>query len=349
VEAQTKIAHSLKEVAAYEFKPILRRKGIKKDLIVGLIGERGGGKSGSGAVISLIDYMMSGWPCYSNMKIALDLVIDDEIARKYGLEKGGTVSYRSLPVIMPKLLRFDEMYRGSLIFLDEINVEIADARRAMSNTNLFSNKLAQELRHLESSIIFTCISEMAIDPRWRDIVDAFIRSEETAYYEENIRVGKPLGIDFHWSVYFMNRCFNGHTYDETHKPAFEGMFHFKPWRGTYNDKEFQGEGMTKYGVNFKDYDAELKGELTITDGPVVKQYRDEWSWFEPIAQDLLSRNDKYIPCSEVMAEEEIRRRKLTQAQVTQHLKNYFNIYSAAKTLDGQRLTCYVLPEMAYSD
>jgi hypothetical protein len=336
----------LRLILKRDFGYLLKRNGIKRDLITGWVGERGGGKSGSGAVQSILDFAIDGIPIYSNMEIACDIEIEDERAQAVGLNRGGVVHLAAKPLDMPALLRFDEMYRGSHIFLDEINVMIAESRRAMSNTNLFSNRLAQELRHLQSSISFTCISEMAVDPRWRDIVDCFVRCEETAYYGENIRVHKPIGIDFKWSIYFMNRCFNGTTYYETKKPAASPIFHFKPWQGLYDDKEFQGEGMEKYGVDMRKADgASLSiSKLEMKDGKTVIDYRREWGWFEPIAQDLLASRDKFVPASEIYNHPEVLRRNIDKGKLSTHLREYYNIYSRTKPYEGHRQTMYELPD-----
>jgi hypothetical protein len=318
---------------------ILKRNGIKKDLIIGLVGERGGGKSGSGAVLALTDFALNGTRLYSNMKISCEFEIDDATAREVGLRKGGIAQYKSLPIDMPKLLHFDEMYRNSIIFFDEINVEISEARRAMSNTNLFSNRLAQELRHLETSIIFTCISEMAVDPRWRDIVDIFIKSEETAYYAENIEAGKPRGVDFCWTVYLMNRCFNGHTYQETQQPIRNAIFHFKPWHGIYDDKEFQGAGMKKYGVQVNESVSNMN--VSIQDAPNVVKDVDEWEWFAPIMKDIFTdiENGVDVPTHTIWNMPEVVARGIHPKTITERLRDN-HIMKKIRCKGAQRIPYY---------
>lgn len=324
---------------------VLKRKGIKKDLIIGLVGERGGGKSGSGAVMSLMDFAMDGIKLFSNMHIACNMEISDEGAQEFGLRKGGIARYRSLPIDMPRLMHFDEMYRNSIIFFDEINVEIAEARRCMTNTNLFSNRLAQELRHLESAIIFTCISEMAVDPRWRDIVDVFIKSEETAYYEENIASGKPQGVDFAWTVYFMNRCFNGHTYQETQKPIRDVIFHFKPWRGIYDDKEFQGKHMVKYGVQVNKEGEEVASmALATTDSKAVSDDKRDWGWFEPILANIFKsfEEGKEVPVGLIQNAPEVKSRHIQPKELNDYLLEVYHIKRAQH--GGFHTICYELAE-----
>lgn len=337
----------LNEIPGKELGYLIKtRKNIKKDLIMGFIGERGGGKSGSAAVEAIVDFGMEGIPIFSNMKISCDIEISDETARKYGLSHGGVARYRSLPLDLPRLLRFDEIFRGSLIFIDEINIEVSEARRSQTNTNLFSNRLAQELRHLEAGMLFTCISEMAIDNRIRDIVDSFTKSEETAYYEENIRVGKPIGVDFKWSTYLMNRCFNGHTYAETHRPEKDVIFHFKPWRGIYDDKEFQGQGMTKYGVNMKDFNEEdMAMSLQTSESPKVAQHDREWGWFGPLLVKMFESGRTYYPANEIWNDPEVKRHRIAPGKMSRYLLDAHGIPTVRDSFNGGRKqTYYVLPD-----
>jgi hypothetical protein len=329
--------------------PFLRvRKSIKKDLIVMLVGERGGGKSGTASVITLVDYMMHGWPVFSNMNIACDIVINDETARRLTsglLTHGGIAHYQSLPLDMPSLLRFDQKYAKSCIFIDEINVEVSEARRSMTNTNLFSNRLAQELRHMESSLIGTTISEMYMDGRLRELADCFIKCEDSAYLPENIANDKPPGIDFKLRVYFMNKCFNGTIYSDTQKPDGQYFLHFKPFQGIYNDKEFQGEGMSKFGVNMKDYsgtetDGGNLATISVKESPVVLEHLRRWGWLEQRInsyREEVERTGKdfiWIPCEEIWSSPEAKERRLAKDIITKELKNTYNITSE-KVPDGR--------------
>ena len=68
----------LRMIVGLKLDPILRRQHLKREVIIGLVGLRGDGKSGSGAVIALLDYMMSGNPVWSNMPIKTAIQVDDE-------------------------------------------------------------------------------------------------------------------------------------------------------------------------------------------------------------------------------------------------------------------------------
>lgn len=52
----------LKLIPQFEINPIFKRQHLNRELVIGSIGERGGGKSGSDAVISISDFMLAGKP-----------------------------------------------------------------------------------------------------------------------------------------------------------------------------------------------------------------------------------------------------------------------------------------------
>jgi len=150
----------LKLIVGKVLHPLFRHQHLDREVVIGLVGLRGDGKSGSGAVIALLDYMMNGEPVWSNMPIGVRINVDDETARQYGLHHGGTVTYRSKELDKEGLLRFDPQYNHGCYFIDEINMEFAEARRAMSNTNLYMDRVAQQLRKYTNSMIYTVINEM---------------------------------------------------------------------------------------------------------------------------------------------------------------------------------------------
>lgn len=324
--------HVLNMIPGAKLGYIILRAGIKKDVIMGFIGERGGGKSASAATCALIDFMMNGITVFSNMDIHCDIEIDDNIAREFGLKRGGVAHYKSLPIDMPALLRFDLKYANSCIVLDEINVEVSEARRAMSNTNLFSNRLAQELRHLQSSLLYSCISEMAIDSRLREISDAFIRCEETAFLPENLAVNKPLGIDFQWVPYLMNKCFKGTSYYQTHKAESKYIFHFKPWRGIYDDKQFQGQNMLHYGVDVYRGAGEKSQipDISMTQSPIVSKHQYQWGWFEKIFLAYKKSGVEEVLAEEIWNIPEVISRQTYKNEITKELQHTYGVMAVRR-------------------
>ena len=270
----------LKLIPQYEIRSILRRHHLNRTIIIGLIGQRGDGKSGSGAGISLVDFMFEGYPCHSNMGIRCDLEIDEETAWKYGLRSGGIAHYESIPLDKEALLKFDERFRKTLIFGDEINMELSDARRSMSNTNIWSSNVAQELRHLEAHLVYSVIDEMFIDVRLRTLTDIFLRCEDTALSEDGLNSRQREGITIKWTPYAMTGYLAGRerSYYLTHKTLAPVHFNFGLLHGIYNDKQLQATMKAKYGVVIKKAGAgEMKATISVDSARADKHFED-WGW-----------------------------------------------------------------------
>src|SRR3989304_4249146 len=187
IATEVKQAHSLngevtlEAIVAHRVRALLRRFHLGPDWIIGLVGERGTGKSLGGANIPIRDWGMSGAQLWSNMKTKLTVPVDDNIAGRYGL-KGGDVVYEAKPIDRGSLLRLDSRYEGGHLFLDEINLEYGEARRSTSNVNLGTDTLVQQLRKFQCGLTYTVIDEMFVDKRIRDNTDIFIVCKETASY-----------------------------------------------------------------------------------------------------------------------------------------------------------------------
>jgi hypothetical protein len=341
--------NNLRYVMSMEMKPLFTRAHLNRELIIGFVGARGGGKSGSGAVTALLEFMFSGLPVFSNMVIACDISVDDETAGKYGVRGGGIVHFRSIPLNKKKLLRFDPIFKKSCIFIDEINVEFSESRRSMSTTNLFMNRVSQELRHYETSMIYTCLSEMALDSRIRDNTDIFIKTKDTALSPSGLQARKPIGLDFEWLVYSMSD-YLGSPYCDTHVPYGKYYLNFEPFRGIYNDKEIQGEGMYKYGVDLKNMDDEdVNVNLQIQESPMIRQQANKWQWFDPIVEQMLSSPEKYILAKDIQNNPEVIRRRLTPGEITKYLQKYYPVKAVTRNFRGIRENYYELGDEEYRE
>jgi len=318
---------------------------LDREIIIGLIGQRGEGKSASGASISLVDFMVDGIPCYSNMAIACKMLIEDDIARDAGFKRSGVVEYRSRQFNKAALLRKGADFANSLLFIDEINVEFSEARRSMSNTNLFFNRLIQELRHYKISLIFTAISEMHIDSRLRELTDVFIKVEDTALSMENLARKKPSGTDFKWVIYPMSRILTGQSYYVTHKHLPPRYFSFVRFRGIYDDKEVQAEGMSKYGIDLSKLDGDkVYAEETLTPAPFVSEFDRKWGWLAPIADEMLHSGEKFLRADEYYNNPEVKRRKIPKGKLTELLETYYQITTERKSVGAKKRTFYILPD-----
>jgi hypothetical protein len=306
-------------------------------------------------VIALLDYMMNGNPVWSNMLIQTAIKVDDETAismTNRAMHKGGVVSYASQNLDKKGLLRFDPQYHDGCYFIDEINMEFAESRRAMSNTNLFMDRVAQQLRKYQNSMIYTVINEMFIDSRIRELTDIFIRCEDMALSVEGLKNHKQPGVDFKWTIYPMSGylCGRENSYYVTKKPLPPAYLHFEPWRGFYDDKFAQAVGKMKYGFELTGRDGStMQATVQMTQSPNLTSTAAQWQWLEDMVNQRMATFDedgnrrRFIREDAVMNYPEIRERKLSKIEVSDALRELFNIPSILKKYDGLGYTTYVLP------
>lgn len=260
---------TLEELVALQIPPLFRWQHLNRDLVIGLIGDRGDGKSTSGAVIATLDNMMQGEPCFSNMSISVEIECDAEVTKEYGLEPG-IVKYESRHLNMDKFLKFDAEYRGGVFFIDEINIALADARRAMSSQNLAADDVGQQLRKLNSGLIYTCIHEMFVDWRIRDMTDIFITCRDTALSPEGLQRRQTPGEEISWQIMPMSRRLTGEKYSETGESLGPYYLRLRQFWNIINTWQRQSRTLTAGRVK--------AGELNILESPIVVAHKGKWAW-----------------------------------------------------------------------
>ncbi len=250
---------------------------LDREVVIGTIGQRGGGKSATCAVLGIIHFMFMGKPVWSNMKVKLDLEIPDEIARKHGLNYGGVVHYESLPLEKEALLKLDDTYRDGCLVIEEINVQYSNVRRFMTNTNLNFNEVCQQLRKFKTSLYYNVIDEMFVDSQLRGLTDIMISTYDTAFDLDSLSKHKQSGLDFHWSIYPLTGylCGEQGRYAFTKKPLV-AYFHFEPWRGVYDSMKHQEKG--KYSQTTKEINASQKAQLSISSSEDIQDHMNQWDW-----------------------------------------------------------------------
>lgn len=251
------------------------RPHLDREYVLGTVGDRGGGKSGSDAVIATVDFMLRDKPVWSNMKIQCDIQVDDELARRAGLNSGGVVHYESIDLEKDKLLKLDETYRNGCLVIEEINVQYSNVRRFMTNTNIESNELYQQLRKFRTSLIYNVIDEMFVDSQLRALTDIFIRCYDTAFDIDALARKKKTGIDFCWNLYSYSGYLNGEQgkYAKT-KKSEKVFFKFAPWRGVFNTWQHQEKGT--YSLNKREKEAAAKAGLVIDDTEQLQRAKEEY-------------------------------------------------------------------------
>lgn len=278
-------AQSLDDIVAHEVSAMFRRFAHNRDVIIGLVGDRGSGKSLSGANIAVRDYAMSKEPLFSNMSIALGVNVNDDIAMNYGLPQGGMAVYESEPLDKQQFLALDERYEGGCLFFDEFNLEYGEARRSTANVNLMTDRAIQQLRKMQCALVYTVINEMYMDSRIRDNTDLFIRCRDTAFKPENLRKNMQQGVAFEWMLYPMTPRLLGYgnTFTDTGKPIGPIPVTLRNSWGIIDTLERQAAGKTKYTESAK----ELM-KMQLKDAPeVVAAKRD------PVLMELEKRLDAF--------------------------------------------------------
>jgi hypothetical protein len=214
------VVQARSDLIKHAVRALIRRNRLSPDWIIGLIGMRGSGKSLGGANIAIRDFALDGFPMFSNMNIRMNIKVDDETAKYYNVEPG-IETYQSERIEKDVLLSLDSRYDGSVLFLDEPNIDYGEARRSQSNTNLGTSDVVQELRKGQSGLIYAVINEMYVDPRIRDNTDVMIRCIDVALNPRNLAAGMKQGVLFEWQVlaWSPKLCGNGKTYRETLRPA----------------------------------------------------------------------------------------------------------------------------------
>ena len=154
--------------------------------------------------------------------------------------------------------------------------------------NIFFDRVVQQLKKYESSLIYTVIHEMWVDARVRDMTDIFIRCEDTALSPDGLNGKKKVGQDFKWIIFPMTRYLTGQSYYVTHRPFDTCFLKFTPWRGIYDDKLLQARGSTKYGFDFKQMggDTDLSSGVEFQSSQKVIEARQKWGWLEDAIRQL---------------------------------------------------------------
>lgn len=194
-----------------------------QSIIIGLIGPRGGGKSVGGARLTILDYMLKGYEVWSNMEIGLNLRLN-----------GNSRGIMSKPLNKLELSELDTVYSNGLLFVDEVNAYIADARRAMSEESLAFSYILQEIRKRKLNIIWTAQSEAHCDERLRWQTDIYIVCNDVSVTKRNCGIGE-LSM---WKAYDAHGLVTGQL---NKNPIFyEGIIWNKPWWNSFDTWKLQG-------------------------------------------------------------------------------------------------------------
>lgn len=268
-------AVTLEDIAKHTIRALIRRYHLNRDWIIGLVGERGSGKSIGGSNIAIRDFGLNGEPIWSNMDIGLGIAVSEEMASPFNLESGLVVC-KSEHIEKQAFLALDSRYEGGCFFFDEFNLEYGESRRSSANVNLMTDRAIQQLRKLQSGLIYTVLNEMYVDSRIRENTDLFIRCSDVAFKPENLQQGMTQGVQFEWLLYPMTAkvAGAGHTFADTGKPIGPVQITMGYLWGSIDTYERQAAGRTSYT------DKKELLPIQMTEDPVVTEDRDRWGWLD---------------------------------------------------------------------
>jgi len=232
-----------------------------KDLIIGLVGPRGAGKSCGGAAIAIWDFLLLGIPVFSNMDI--------NILVRY---KQASKLFSSISLDKTSLLDIRDqtrMYRNCLIFVDEANIELAESQRTMGNRALWFSYALQQTRKRHLSLIHTEQSEYHVTERLRWQTNLFVSCKDAAYQNGLPKPGE-MGRKSFWKVHDISGIINGQIYTDDRVVVQEGNFHMTPFWHSFDTDQIQS-GETELP------DFKKRSDISINQGDGLKALKEEYA------------------------------------------------------------------------
>jgi hypothetical protein len=153
---------------------------------------------------------------------------------------------------------FEQNYRDCLLFIDEINVQLAESRRSQSNKALFFSYVMQQLRHRQLDVIYTTQNDSFLETRLRYQTDLYIVCRDNAFLN-----GTPkkddIGRKSRWRLHDMSGFVTGEIMHEGRSggvPYYKQLtFWNTPFWGCYDTSLMQ-----RYeDIPTKKYKAETPG------------------------------------------------------------------------------------------
>jgi len=160
------------------------------DLVTIIWGPRGGGKSSTGAALSIVDGQMRGIPVVSNIPIVW--IAKDVNNVKYKVEY--------IPFDINKFENGDSSLKYKRLLLDEGNY-LADRLRSTSNNNLGITDILQQARKFRMCVTFCCINYQWMDPRVTgNLCDITIECNDLYYKHYGKKHGVKKGERITWDI-----------------------------------------------------------------------------------------------------------------------------------------------------
>lgn len=299
-------------------------------LVLGWIGAAGSGKSCGMAGTIIYDYLLAGIPVFSNMDIAVTV--------KY---KKASKTFRTQDLDKASLLNIkdiDTMYRNCCLGVDELNLELSDARRSMSNKSLFFSYALQERRKRHIHFLHTEQSEMHADERVRFQTSLYIQTRDAAY-----QGGPPqpdeLGRKSRWKVYDTSGIYNGEILDgrDPRLVIFEDDFHNTPFWHSFDTDQLQTGVIKPKPV--------LESDITVVESAGLMALKAQYARGREVVTKYASLGIERANCDELWLELGIENDRGAQTAIGNQLAD-FNV---TKHRDGMGKTFYRFPPKSKID
>lgn len=223
-------------LSIFHFKRLFKNGYLRElSLVFGFIGPRGSGKSVGAAALSILDFLLDGKSVWSNMPIEVNVIYRDcsKVFRSQPLDKA----------VLMDLNDFETQYSDGLVMIDELNIEIGDSRRSMSNQMLWFDFMLQEVRKRRMNVCYQLQAEDWSGSRTRWQTDFYISCRDYS-----ILKGKPkrndIGRFSRWRIHDMSGVVTGEVkYSDRYKHIVDHFNEIKFWNtpfwNTYNTGQFQ--------------------------------------------------------------------------------------------------------------
>lgn len=216
----------------------LVKRGYLKALsiVIGLLGMRGSGKSVGAAAIAILDFLLDGKTVWSNMGIELAVRYRDceKIFASEPLDKASLMDIND----------FEQLYANGLVIVDEINIEIGDAKRSMSNSMLWFDFALQEVRKRHMNVMYQLQSEDWAGNRTQFQTDIYVTCKDAAFKPGIPPKAHNIGRLSHWKIHDMSGVITGEIkyadkFRHKVEPFREHDFWNTPFWNCYNTGQFQ--------------------------------------------------------------------------------------------------------------
>lgn len=223
----------------------------RTDMVIGLCGHRGSGKTVGAVGIGLFDYLLRGKDVWSNVPIEVKVCY-----------RNASRVYASKDVEQVDLLDLDGGYKGGMVLADECNLRFASAYKVMSNPNQDFAGMVQQIRKRHMSIVWTAQSFMSVDKNLRWQTDFMVGCRDQHLSGRD----KVMGDKSEWKVYDIGGLTG--EYSLEYELSHPYITQFEVWQGDhYNHPLWWAyDSYTLQGGNYiAEYRANKGKKLTVND------------------------------------------------------------------------------------